>query len=242
MIGYFKNYADIQFELARSLDVVPDDERIEWRTEWPLADMWQDDVVVLARKIPLVVWGLVMDGTAILAGGFLRRWIDEADMTDCDLDLFFTSADDKRVAEQALAGAGYEEKFRCPEGKLTTFTMDRGSDVSPLKVQCVSNQYYTDAAHVIDTFDLTVAQFALHRNVLYTGRLSLLHLHSRVMVLHSLPYPLATMRRFTQYALKGFWIPEQTARDFIFAVRDGTFENGTPAGIQPDESMRWYID
>lgn len=243
MITVFDKYLERQRLESDQRDVALDD--LDWRVQWTLMELQRDpsfeaDLLQLANRIPTVVWEYVTLGIVILAGGMLRRWI-AGDSMDSDIDLFFRSAEDKEMMEQALAGDRFEEIFRCPEGKLTSFILRRGEG-DEIKVQCVSNMYYEDAMHVIDTFDLTVSQFALCGDVLSMGRLSLLHLERRVLRLHSLPYPLATLRRFTKYARDDFWLSEQTARDFVFAVRDGAFEDGTPAGIQSDESMRWYID
>jgi hypothetical protein len=170
----------------------------------------------------------------------IRRWIEEEDM-DSDFDLFFSSEEGKRTAETKLFSEGYAEFFRCPEGKLTSFKLEYDDD-SPTVVQCVSNRYYESSEELIDTFDFTVSQFALGSRYLLTGDLSLLHLDAKVLRLHSLPYPAATMRRMMKYRDSGYWIPEETALDYISAIQTGHFIDGRFANIDPNDAMRWYID
>jgi len=258
MLTYFAEYYESKVNEAEAAELRMSD--LEWETLWTLAGLREAGPSMriawdhLMAQIPGVVWDLITADKCWLAGGMIRRWVAEEEMNS-DFDLFFRTVDDKLACEQALAAAGYKEIFRCPEDKLTTFALERGQ-AEPIRVQCISNQYYTGPEHTIDTFDFTVSQFALDRNSLYTGSLSLLHLHSKVLSLHSLPYPAATMRRMIKYGSQGYWLAEETAQDFIVALisasqhvlgdglielTGGQFVDGREAHIDSD-AFRWYID
>lgn len=176
------------------------------------------------------------DGLCWIAGGFVRRWIDGTDVLASDIDLFFPGPDNKLEVENRLLELGYEEKFRCPENKLTTFVREG------IKVQCIANRYYGGPRECISTFDLTVSMFAVDHEFLYCGPRALVDLNSRALVFNILPYPFATMRRLLKYAQDGFWLPQETSQDFVEAVRTGRFVDGRGAQINAEDSMRWYID
>lgn len=260
MLKFFEDYMEDQKAEASEHG---DDFRLldlEWQTLFRFDNLSQHEQDLLMRSLPSPVLTAVNLKICWIAGGHVRRWINEERLDESDIDLFFKSSADKSATEMLIEGSelGFKCTFRCPEGKLTSYTLERG-DAPPIALQCISPQYYEDPFHTIDTFDLTVSQFGWDGEFIYMGTSSLLDLSNKVMVLHSLPYPAATMRRLTKYAKSGFWLPEETALDFMhailtaqvewspeevsdFSLEGGTFRDGRQAGIDGTDAMRWYID
>lgn len=72
-------------------------------------------------------------------------------------------------------------------------------------IQIIRLAWYTDAEHVIDTFDLTVAMFAIDRtNFIYLPAAFFDVMRKRLIV-RKLSFPVSTLRRVVKYTKKGFY-------------------------------------
>lgn len=209
----------------------------------------EDEFMIFMDALPEPVRVIVTSGIGWLAGGSLRilferlcdrrepitRWSMARDLKASDLDLFFAGPLYRDEAEVVLTANDYVVKYRCPEGKLATLESDGW------KVQLVTNAYFTRAVDVIDHFDFTACQFILTNEALFLTLSALEDVKDRVLRLHALHYPAATMRRIGKYVKHGYRITAEFAQDYIMALREGVFMNGSDARLG-DDLMRWYVD
>ena len=76
-----------------------------------------------------------------------------------------------------------------------------------LPIQLLKLHWYTSAEHVIDSFDFTVAQFAIEVDTgdLVANPISFLDLARKRLVLHRMQWPSSTLRRMVKYSKKGYY-------------------------------------
>lgn len=162
---------------------------------------------------------------AIIAGGFMTGVLLE-EKTAKDIDIFFTSAaafaatvnlllnppkangDDDEDGEM-WAWSGYELKGgedalkAVNSCRFLTFVHTKGKRPD---IQLLRMVWYEDAAHVIDSFDLTIAQFAIEKEGVVTYRPSaFMDLSRKRLISHRIQFPASTLRRLIKYAHKGFY-------------------------------------
>lgn len=158
---------------------------------------------------------------AIIAGGFMTSMLLE-ETTAKDIDVFFTSAaafaetvnqllspPSKDEDSELWAWTGYELKGGedalkgINDCRYLTFVHTKGKRPD---IQCLRMVWYTDAAHVIDSFDLTIAQWAIEKGGAITYRPSaFLDLARKRIVSHRIQFAASTLRRIIKYAHKGFY-------------------------------------
>lgn len=171
------------------------------------------------------------DGT-IIAGSFMTSVMSNNTEAK-DIDLFFTSPVSFGLAVNILLnpedvdGFDFEkEEHWAVEGyKLDTaseksFAENYGSpfvtkDTRFLKfvhphrppIQLIKLAWYDNAEHVIDSFDLTVSQFAYDcaTDELVCNPMSIMDLMGKKLVLHRMQFPSSTLRRIIKYTHKGFY-------------------------------------
>ncbi len=156
----------------------------------------------------------------IIAGGFMTTVI-ENEKEAGDIDFFFTSAkaftdlfnlivDQKRCKEEgfwSLEGYALDPKH----GKLTEETISSLRYVNfihPTRpaLQLIKMVFFTDVNSVIDSFDLTIAQFAIDNTGYLTyNPVSFLDISRKRLCLHTLQFPVSTIRRIIKYSKKGFF-------------------------------------
>lgn len=156
---------------------------------------------------------------AILAGGFVTHVLLEESRAK-DIDLFFTSEEAFREmidflektpefhkANGSWAYSGYKIKGgvmpdlnKLGETRFLVFEHPTRPALQLLRMV-----WYESAAHVIDTFDLTIVQFAIDKNGLTYNPASFLDLSRKRIVLHRMQFPASTLRRLIKYAEKGFY-------------------------------------
>lgn len=149
---------------------------------------------------------------AIIAGGFALSIVNE-DRNAKDIDFFFTSETAfnatmelfKNPPDEAWAYKEYKmaensDPKKTKNSRYIAFTHDTRPGVQLLKMV-----WYTDAAHVIDSFDFTIAQFAFtNKEFVYNGA-SMLDLAKKRLVLHRMQFPSSTLRRLIKYTAKGYY-------------------------------------
>lgn len=160
---------------------------------------------------------------AIIAGGFVTSvLLDE--QTSKDIDIFFTSekafydtvtfihnaatisaqtqGDDKPWSFDGytLKDADKIDLEKLGDTRFITFVHPKRPALQLLRMV-----WYQDAAHVIDTFDLTAVQFAATKDGFTFNPISFLDLSRKRIVLHRMQFPASTMRRIIKYSQKGFY-------------------------------------
>lgn len=155
----------------------------------------------------------------IVAGGFLTSVLTEEDKSK-DVDLFFTSEDAFRATVDLLTSSPDAHKER-GSWSLEGYTIKGGAmpDLNKLgeqryltfehpsrpALQLLRMVWYDSPEHVIDTFDLTIVQFAASRAGLVYNPASFLDLSRKRIVLHRMQFPASTLRRVIKYAHKGYY-------------------------------------
>lgn len=182
---------------------------------------------------------------AIIAGGFALSILNE-DKNAKDIDIFFTSEDALKKTlelflnppEDAWAYKGY--KFEISGSAEEILKKHKGSRYisgtyeSRPHIQLLKMVYYTDAKHVIDTFDFTVSQFAFTNNSFVFNGLSTLDVARKRLVLHRMQFPASTLRRLVKYTQKGYYACPGSLVTICEAIK--TF-NG-----EPDINEIVYVD
>jgi hypothetical protein len=73
------------------------------------------------------------------------------------------------------------------------------------EIQIMKMSWYDSPEHVIDTFDLTIAQIATDGEFVYLNPLTQFDLAKKRLVLHRMQFPASTIRRIVKYAAKGYY-------------------------------------
>lgn len=160
---------------------------------------------------------------AILAGGFVTSVLLN-EQTSKDIDIFFTSesafyntikliqnaatisatteGDDKpwSFSGYTLKDADKIDLEKLGDTRFVTFEHPKRPALQLLRMV-----WYTDATHVIDTFDLTIVQFAATKDGFVFNPISFLDLSRKRIVLHRMQFPASTVRRIIKYSQKGFY-------------------------------------
>jgi len=199
---------------------------------------------------------------AFIAGGFITS-ILQGDKNASDIDMFFTDGDafantmdllldlspkgDGEAAEglddddRPWAWEGYE--MTGDPKKLSYGTLRYVKFEHPKRppIQLIKLVWYEDAEHVIDTFDLTIAQFAATGNHETAGAelvfnpLGLFDLVRKRIVLHRMQFGASTLRRLIKYSKKGYWACPGAMVKICEAIPTA------PLGVEKDGGL-FYID
>lgn len=153
----------------------------------------------------------------IIAGGFMTS-LFESEKDAKDIDFFFTSKsafcnfanyilDQKQVkADGCWALEGYKLKEGTTLANINIYRYLIFTHPTKPDLQLLKMVMYSDAAHVIDSFDLTVAQFAVEKGGKFTyNPLSFLDISRKRIVLHRIQFMGSTLRRIIKYSKKGFY-------------------------------------
>lgn len=170
--------------------------------------------------------GLLNDKTW-LAGGALRSALTGAEISD--YDMFFRDSYQSAKAEVELESRGAETVFKCPQGKLTTMKLNG------MKIQLITEFFYDNMDHLIDTFDITACRFATDGKVMVTKYSAIRDTYNKKINLHRVDFPVATMKRVAKYAAKGYKLTSKAATFFVELIH-----NRGKDGIDLDN--RIYID
>ena len=102
-------------------------------------------------------------------------------------------------------------------------------------IQLVKLVWYDSAEHVIDSFDLTVVQFATDGEDLVFNPVAMLDLARKRIVLHRMQFPTSTLRRLVKYTKKGFYACPGSLQRICTEVADAIAKN-------PGAEQFAYID
>lgn len=167
---------------------------------------------------------------AIIAGGFALSVVSE-DKNAKDIDFFFTSEEafrktydlfvsgDHDVESDGWAYGGYtvDKNTTSKSSRYVLLTHPKRPSVQLMKMV-----WYDDAAHVIDTFDFTIAQFAFTKNAfIYNGE-AMLDLSKKRLLLHRMQFPASTLRRLIKYTSKGYYACPGSLTTIATAIQEFT--------------------
>ncbi len=160
---------------------------------------------------------------AFIAGGFMTSIIT-GEPTAKDVDLFFTSEKafrdtlDLIFDENLDDDAWFWKQYNTPENQALCddIVLDPAKFANArfiklehkngtLPLQLIKIAWYEDPTHIIDSFDLTIAQFAANHESVWANPLSYYDIVNKRIVLHRMQFPSSTMRRVIKYASKGFY-------------------------------------
>lgn len=172
-----------------------------------------------------------------IAGGALRTFVDKRDEVK-DLDIFIIAPDQeqadfrfKALVSSLADDPRFKLVFECPIGKLATLK----DKLTGLKLQVINDELNTDVADVLNKFDFNACRLAVYCGDLYWTKNSLRDIKSKVLSLHCLTYPVATLKRAYKYMLKGYNINE-LLKELLQKVKDPTYV------LDEDKLNRVYID
>lgn len=167
---------------------------------------------------------------AYIAGGYVAASINGGGAKASDIDFFFHDAEAYEKTydllvnppkdEAAWAFQGYtteitKESLYTEKLKLVTFT-----GPGKLPIQLIKMVWYDGPAHVIDSFDFTVAQFCIDQKWLIFNPLAMHDLVRNRIVLHRQQYPADMLYRLVKYTKKGFDVSPLSLIQLAEAIRD----------------------
>lgn len=181
---------------------------------------------------------------AVIAGGFMTSVLQD-DKNASDIDVFFTSEKAFRETmnllndppEEAWGWSGYKlDTDLDVNSQSLRFVKWVHVDGKRPPIQLVKIVWYEDPTHVIDSFDLTIAQVAATSDALWVNPLTPMDLVRKRIVLHRMQFPASTLRRLIKYAQKGYYAcPGALAR-----IAE---EIATAVANDPDDTRRIvYVD
>lgn len=164
-----------------------------------------------------------------LAGGAMQTIVNPTIKVK-DYDLFFSGPDQVVDTKRRLEANDYHLLFECPNGHL--FTYGRGKEF-PV-VQLITKFYYTSMQHVIDTFDIEATMIITDGVSLVTTRNAINGAKKKVVFLHAITFPVATLNRLFKYKIrKGFEIHPEALFQFVAMTSNREFDG---------EQLVLYID
>lgn len=129
-----------------------------------------------------------------------------------------------------LAAYGAKIIFECPEGKLTSF------DANGVKIQLISPREsgYDSLEDLVDSFDFHACQFVFDHSSnsynVWATRRAIASVRKKVLTLHDLTYPTATVNRLGKYKAKGYYIGDciKDVLDYVGFLHPDTYLNSFP--------------
>lgn len=158
-----------------------------------------------------------------IAGGFMISLLQE-DKNAKDIDIFCNSEESFKAVcnlliqnkEESITEddnkwsiKGYYTKNSIQEFNINNqdirFLKFENIKSSRPEIQVMKMAFYPTPEHVIDTFDLTIAQICSDGESIYMNPLTVLDLSKKKLVLHRMQFPASTIRRIIKYAGKGYY-------------------------------------
>lgn len=173
-----------------------------------------DQIVSFLRICNLQAYGW-------LAGGAVRRIISGQKL-DSDYDLFFTSLEN---LELFWAGIEKDKNIKITkeissEHNVTLILDCKEYEIENLKLQLIKIEFYSSLEEVLRSFDYTLCQFGLDGNKLVCGETSLWDLGRKRIVINTITYPVASLRRLLKYTSQGYYACQGCLVGLLSSVRD----------------------
>lgn len=166
----------------------------------------------------------VLSDKCILAGGSLRKMVDSSDVIQ-DYDLFFLSEDAIEQTRGKLLSLGFEVIFECSE--MTTLRLESE------KIQLIKLTIYDSVESILESFDFTACMAATDGVSIWFTTSFVKDVKRRELRLNKLSYPIATLKRFAKYVVKGY-NGKKFAAEYVDSVISTEF---TDAALE-----REYVD
>jgi hypothetical protein len=165
----------------------------------------------LSRALPI-------SQSFLIAGGAIRRTITGEKLEDGDIDLFFTNEKDHNAYKNILRD---RQDFKLISEKDHVDTFEWTYAGTKYEVQLIKIRFYPNAAALLDSFDFTIAQFAMDPNGprFFCGDLSLYDLGRKRIVLNNLNYPLSSLRRLIKYTKQGYYACNGFMQTYLEEIR-----------------------
>lgn len=132
-----------------------------------------------------------------IAGGAVRAFLENRPITT-DVDFFFNNPQEYEefVSTHAID----------PVKQRHVVTWKDTIDGVEYKIQAIKIGYYESMEECLDSFDYSICQFGIDRDVIVAGEFSLWDLARKRLVLNKITYGVATVRRMLKYAKQGFTV------------------------------------
>jgi hypothetical protein len=157
-------------------------------------------------------------GACIAGGSVMSALLNETTATD--IDIFFTSAHAFEVVYTMLSNtssgsalfSGYSTDTKLDDVKTDNnirFIKFTNKDTNYKPIQLIKMVWFDSPDHVIDSFDFTVTQFALHKNDLIFNPIAFADLYRKRLVINRIQHPTTTLRRLIKYTNKGYYADQR---------------------------------
>lgn len=184
-----------------------------------------------------------------VVGGFALSLFN-SDKNAKDIDFAFTSEQGFKDTYELFANPPEEEdswgyKGYRIETDLSSFEKNSDSyrfvsfvheNPNRPKIQLLKLYFYDSPEHIIDSFDLTISQFAFDNEFMYTSPLSILDVLRKKIVLHRMQFPASTIRRIIKYTQKGYYACPGSLINICNTIKDHVGDNDI------DEMAFVYLD
>lgn len=157
----------------------------------------------------------------LVAGGAIRRTISGEKLEDGDIDLFFTNEKDHNEYKEILKKSSrLNIKLVSEKEHVDTFELQWQN--TKYEIQLIKIRYYPDAASLLDSFDFTIAQFAMDPigPRFFCGDFSLYDLGRKRIVINKLLHPLSSLRRLIKYTKQGYYACNGCLAGYLEDVRN----------------------
>lgn len=157
------------------------------------------------QSLPLV------DKTFVAGGAVRNLFLGKPQ--DTDTDVFCSSNEAFDAQRSALADAGFE--LSRGNNKFAEYKR------TGLKVQVIGFAFFSTIEEVLDSFDFTICQFGISddkQSIVATDAAIVDAARGR-LVMATVKYPVATMRRFWKYMKAGFQPCNETYKTFLEMAR-----------------------
>lgn len=176
---------------------------------------------------------------AFLAGGFVASVLKGEKHQASDIDIFFDGPKSFANAYQLISNPPEGDKawsiksYKPPAalndlhklqsaGNKLRYVKFESDNKERLPIQLIKMYWYQDVEHVIDSFDLTVTQFAIGGGDLVYNPLSMLDLFSNQAVIHRMHYPADMLYRIIKYIKKGYNASPATLMEVANLIKNST--------------------
>ena len=152
-----------------------------------------------------------LDGLYVAGGSCRKLFLGQ--FQDSDVDVFATSKEVLESCREKLEASGFVLKW----GNDTVVELHRATT----KVQLIGIAFYPTVEALLESFDFTICQFTLSadRTQLIATPAALIDAARKRLVLNSVTYAVATMKRLWKYKSQGFEPCNGTYKKFCELVK-----------------------
>lgn len=159
-----------------------------------------------------------------IAGGSVRRLLNDECFSDGDIDVFFADATQQSLWVHEMEKSGATILYTCSE--------NRSWELNGRKVQEITIRNYKSLDDVLRSFDFTICQFGFDGTHILYPSIAMDHLRAKKLYLNKLTYAVNTVRRLVKYGKSGYEIPNETIISILNGVKEdpSTINISAPSG------------